>query len=212
MPGTGKTLIDTVVFDLGGVLIDWNVAALFGPMLPAEPGVEEFLRRTDFMAWNLEHDRGADWAVAVAEIAQKEPELVETFAVYPDRFDEALVGVIPGTQSLLAELRGHGIRILGLTNFARGNFEVALAKYPWLATFDGIVVSSHEGVVKPDERLYRILFERYDVRPESAVFVDDRPENVAAADALGMHGVLFADATSLRHRLHQLGLPVTATD
>lgn len=204
------TAIDTVVFDLGGVLIDWDVRALFGPRLPDPADVAEFLRRTDFMAWNLEHDRGADWAIAVAAIRESHPTDAEVFAVYPDFFEEALVGLIPGTQKLLAELRSAGIRLLALTNFARGNFEVARAKYPWLADFDGIVVSSHEGLVKPDERIYRILFDRYAVQPGTSVFVDDRPENLATARALGMHCCLFTDADALRQELRQLGLPLAS--
>lgn len=198
-----------MVFDLGGVLIDWDVRALFEPLLPAPADVAEFLRRTDFMAWNLEHDRGADWSVAAASVRADHPADAEVFAVYPERFEEALVALIPGTQEILTELRSAGIRILGLTNFARGNFEVARAKYPWLSEFEGIVVSSHEGIVKPDERIYHILFDRYAVTPSSAVFVDDRPENIAAARALGMHCCLFTDAAGLRAQLQLLGLPLT---
>lgn len=208
---TGDPTIDTVVFDLGGVLINWDVRALFGPRLPQPTDVAEFLRRTDFMTWNLEHDRGEDWDLAVAAIRERHPADAEVFAVYPDRFEEALVGLIPGTQELLAELRSAGIRLLALTNFARGNFEVARAKYPWLADFDGIVISSHEGLVKPDERIYRILINRYDVDPTAAVFVDDRPENLATARALGMHCALFTDADALRLELRRLGLPLSST-
>ncbi|MDQ1305859.1 MAG: 2-haloacid dehalogenase [Actinomycetota bacterium] len=197
---------DTVVFDLGGVLLGWEPTALFQSLLPPGADVDRFLAETEFNFWNLEHDRGVPWQVAVASVQRTAPQHAQVFGLYPERFRDALVGEIPGTQAVLAALRGAGIRILGLTNFGRGNFEVARRVYPWLDDFDGVVVSSHEELVKPDPAVYRVLLDRYAVAAERAVFVDDRPENVAAAQRLGFVGIEFQSADQLMSRLSALGL------
>jgi 2-haloacid dehalogenase len=194
------------VFDLGGVLLGWEPTALFEPLLPPDVQVDQFLAETNFGFWNLEHDRGVPWQVAVASVRAAAPQHVEVFQRYPELFREALVGEIPGTRAVVADLRDARVRVLGLTNFGRGTFEVARQVYPWLADFEGIVVSSHEGVVKPEPAIYHVLLDRYTVAPQGAVFVDDRPENVAAAEDLGFTGLRFVDAAQLRTQLEVLGV------
>lgn len=198
--------LDTVVFDLGGVLLGWEPATLFQSLLPPGADVQRFLTETDFSFWNLEHDRGVPWQVAVASVQRTAPQHAKVFGLYPERFQDALVGEIPGTRAVVAALRVAGVRILGLTNFGRGNFEVARQVHPWLDQFDGVVVSSHEGLVKPDPAVYRVLLDRYGVTAERAVFVDDRPENVAAAQQLGFVGIEFVAAEQLVSQLSALGL------
>ncbi|MBP7973278.1 MAG: HAD family phosphatase [Candidatus Nanopelagicales bacterium] len=200
------TDIDTVIYDLGGVLLDWQPAVLFEPLLPTGTDVERFLAQTQLYHWNNEHDRGVDWEVAVAAVARNYPQHAGAFAQYPRLFGDSLVGTVPGSMELLEEVLATDVQVLGLTNFARDNFEIARADYPWLDLFDGVVVSGHERVVKPDPRIYRVLIQRYAVVPERAVFIDDRAENVQAARDLGFQGIDFVDSAELRRSLIALGV------
>ena len=197
---------DTVVFDLGGVLLGWEPAVLFEPLLANGVDAATFLAETDFSNWNLEHDRGVPWSEAAADVRRRAPRHEPVFRQYPERFQDALVGEIPGTQVVLTALRAAGVRILGLTNFGRDNFEVARQVHPWLDELDGIVVSSHEGLVKPDPALYQVLLDRYQVIAGRAVFIDDRPENVVTARELGFVGIDFVSAEQLAAELSELGL------
>ncbi len=200
------TDIDTVIYDLGGVLLDWQPAVLFEPLLPTGTDVERFLAQTQLYHWNNEHDRGVDWEVAVAAVARNYPQHAGAFAQDPRLFGDSLVGTVPGSMELLEEVLATDVQVLGLTNFARDNFEIARADYPWLDLFDGVVVSGHERVVKPDPRIYRVLIQRYAVVPERAVFIDDRAENVQAARDLGFQGIDFVDSAELRRSLIALGV------
>ncbi len=200
------TDIDTVIYDLGGVLLDWQPAVLFEPLLPTGTDVERFLAQTQLYHWNNEHDRGVDWEVAVAAVARNYPQHAGAFAQYPRLFGDSLVGTVPGSMELLEEVLATDVQVLGLTNFARDNFEIARADYPWLDLFDGVVVSGHERVVKPDPRIYRVLIQRYAVVPERAVFIDDRAENVQAARDLGFQGIDFVYSAELRRSLIALGV------
>jgi len=200
------THIDTVIYDLGGVLLDWQPAALFEPLLPAGTDVQQFLEQTQLYHWNNEHDRGVDWEIAVAAVAREYPQHADAFAQYPRLFGDSLVGTLPGSMAVFEEVQAADVQVLGLTNFARDNFEIARADYPWLDSFDGIVVSGHEQVVKPDPAIYRVLCERYAVVPERAVFIDDRAENIQAARALGFRGIDFVDSAQLRRSLTDLGV------
>ncbi|MGV1037963.1 MAG: HAD family hydrolase [Candidatus Nanopelagicales bacterium] len=200
------TDIDTVIYDLGGVLLDWQPAVLFEPLLPMDANLEQFLEQTQLFHWNNEHDRGVDWDVAVAAIARDYPQHADAFGQYPRLFGDSLVGTLPGSMEVFEEVLAADVQVLGLTNFARDNFEIARADYPWLDRFDGVVVSGHEQVVKPDPAIYRILMQRYAVVPERAVFIDDRAQNIQAARELGFHGIEFVDSAELRRSLIALGV------
>lgn len=198
--------IDTVVFDLGGVLIDWDPRYLFRKLLPDDAAVERFLIDTEFEEWNCRHDAGMSWAAATEQIARTHPDYAPIFALYPQRFLETVSGEIGGSIEIVRELRASGVRLLALTNFARTNFILAQQVFGWLDEFDGLVISSHEGVAKPDHRVYRVLIDRYGARPEATAFVDDRLANVTAARELGFTSVLFEDPDQLRAELARLGL------
>ncbi len=198
--------IDTVIFDLGDVLLSWDPEALFRKQQPTAEAVQLFVAETDFYQWNYQHDLGNAWQVGADEIARTHPEHAAAFAEIAERFAETFAGNVPGSIEILGELRATGVQLLALTNFAKSNFIKATATYPWLAWFDGIVISSHEGIAKPDTRIYRILMRRYDVDPTHAVFVDDRGENVRAARALGFVGIDFHNAAQLRGELVRLQL------
>ena len=195
--------VTAVVFDLGGVLIDWDPRYLYRRLLPGDE-VEPFLDEIGFAAWNHLHDSGGSWAQGVADLAARHPQHRELIEAYPQRFLETLGGSFPETVELLRELSGAGVRLLALTNWSAETFRIARKEFAFLDLFDDIVVSGEEGVAKPDPRIFRVLLERNHLAAEQTVFIDDSQANVAAAASLGLVGVHYEDPARLRRRLVEL--------
>ena len=198
--------IDTVIFDLGDVLIAWNPRNLYRKLIPDEARMEAFLAEVCSPAWNARQDAGRPVAEGVAELVAAFPQHEGWIRAYYGRWTEMLGGVLEGTAALLRALKTKGYRVLALTNWSADTFPEAQRLFPVLGEFEGIVVSGEEGVIKPDPAIYRTLCERYRVAPERAVFIDDNPRNVAAAQALGMRGIHFVSPPQLGNELRGLGL------
>lgn len=198
----------TVVFDIGGVLIDWDPRYLYRKLLPDEPAVERFLAEVCTIEWNAEQDLGRPWAEAVAQLCERFPDQAALITAYRDRWGEMIAGAIDGTVAVLRELREAGVPLYALTNFSAETFAQARARFEFLDWFQGIVVSGEERLVKPDPRIYRRLLDRYRLPVESTVYLDDVPANVEAARALGMSGLRFTDPDRLRADLAGFGLPI----
>jgi 2-haloacid dehalogenase len=199
-------MIDTVVFDLGGVLIDWNPRYLYRQLFDDEAAMERFLAEVCTGAWNEQQDAGRPWHEAVAVLSAQFPEHAPLIAAFRDRWEEMLAGPIQGSVALLAELKQRGVRLYALTNWSHETFPRALELYDFLHVFEGIVVSGEERLIKPDPRIYHCLFERYGIDPSRAIYIDDARRNVDAAAALGMHAWWFQGADGLRKWLASRGL------
>jgi 2-haloacid dehalogenase len=197
---------EAVVFDLGGVLIDWDPRYLYRKLLRDEAAVEEFLATVATPEWNAEQDRGRPFAVAVAELAARHPAKASAIAAFHERWPEMLGGDIPGTVALLAELRAGGVPVYALSNWSAETFPLARDRFPFLGWFDGLVISGEERIAKPDRRIFELLLDRFGLTPAATVFVDDSAANVRAARAVGMDAVLFRDAARLRRDLTTRGL------
>ena len=196
-----------VIFDFGGVLIDWNPRHLYRKLFAGDAdGMERFLAEVCTMEWNLRQDAGRPWAEAVAELVARYPHEAARIRAFRERWDEMLGGPIAGTVSILGELRDAGHRLYGLTNWAADTFAQTRPRYGFLAWFDGIVVSGEEGLIKPDPRLFARLLDRHRIAPARAVFIDDSQPNVDAAAALGIHALHFRSPDELRGELARLGL------
>jgi 2-haloacid dehalogenase len=198
--------ISAVVFDLGGVLIDWDPRYLYRKLMPADE-VEPFLEEIGFREWNHAQDAGGTWDEAVETLAALHPGRRDLIAAFPSRFPETFGGPIAASVALLDELHRAGTtRLLALTNWSSGTFPHALATFDFLDRFEGIVVSGVEKVAKPDPVLFRILLDRFALVPQETVFIDDAPANVEAADQLGLIALQFTDPAGLRADLSRLGL------
>jgi 2-haloacid dehalogenase len=197
---------DAVVFDLGGVLIDWDPRLLYRKLLADEAAVEEFLATVCTPEWNAEQDRGRPFAEAVAELVERHPAHAAAITAYHERWTEMLGGEIPGTVAVLAELRAAGVPLYALSNWSAETFRLTRGRFPFLEWFDGLVVSGEEGVTKPDRRVFELLIERFGLVPAATLFVDDSAANVTAARDLGLDAVRFRDAAGLRRDLAARGL------
>jgi 2-haloacid dehalogenase len=196
-----------VVFDLGGVLLQWDPRFLYRKLFADdEAAMEEFLAQVCTVEWNERQDAGRRFADAVAELLPHHPAKADLITAFGSRFDEMIPGTIEGTVAILAELERAGVPRYGLTNWSAETFPPLRQRFPFLSSFDGIVISGEEGVIKPDPRIFRILLDRYKIAPEEAVFIDDNPKNAEAAAALGIHGIHFRSPELLRHELQQLEL------
>jgi 2-haloacid dehalogenase len=203
------TQITAVVFDLGGVLIDWNPRYLYRKLFGGDDAaMERFLTEVWTTEWNARHDAGRPFAEGVAELITAHPDQAELITIYTQRWAETLAGSFEGTVAILTELRQAGFRTYALSNWSAETFPIALARFPFLDEMDGILISGEVKLAKPDPAIFRELMARFDLTPQTTVYIDDWDRNVAAAESLGMIAVRFVDAEQLRSDLRQIGLPL----
>ena len=196
----------TVVFDLGGVLIDWDPRHLYRQLFEDPDEMEVFLAEVTTAEWNANQDAGRPWVEAIEILVAEHPERRELIEAFHRRWPEMLAGEIPGMVDVLADLRAAGIRLVALSNWSAEMFPVARERFDFLAWFEGIVISGEVGVNKPDRRIFEHLVERFGIEPEETLLIDDSPANIDAATALGFRAIEFTDATALRRELARLGL------
>jgi 2-haloacid dehalogenase len=191
----------TIVFDLGGVLIDWNPRHLYRKLFADDAAMEWFLAEVCHSAWNEEQDRGRSFAAAIEEAAARHPEHRSMIAAYFERWDEMIAGPIEGTVTILDELKGAGYELHALTNWSAETFPFARDGFAFLDWFETILVSGDVGLIKPDPAIFELLLERIGRTATECIYIDDNPKNVAAAAALGFDAIAFADSGHLRHEL-----------
>ena len=196
-----------VVFDVGNVLYDWNPRFLYERLIEDDRALDAFLRDVATKEWHFQHDEGRPFAETSAELSAEYPEHADMIALWGPRFSETIPGMIPGMADLVAEIDSAGVPLFAITNFS-GEFwkpfrdrEAAI-----FDRFRDIVVSGDERLVKPDPAIYHLALDRFGLEPGAAVFVDDREDNIAAANGVGMRGLHFVDAPTLRGQLSGLGL------
>ena len=195
------------IFDLGGVLLEWNPRFLYRKLFDGdEAAMEHFLATVCTTEWNERQDAGRSFADAARELLPQHADKLHLIEAFGNRFEEMVPGAIDGTVVVLAELKRREVPIYAITNWSAETFPPLHERFVFLSWFRGIVVSGVEGVMKPDPRIFRILFERHGVAAESAVFIDDAPGNAAAASALGVHGIHFRSPDQLRRELVAIGL------
>lgn len=199
----------TVIFDFGGVLIDWNPRYVFRSLFETEEQMEWFFDNVCTPEWNEEQDAGYPIAQAIEERIALWPDYADLIRAYYGCWVEMLGGPLEETVTVLKELKDRGTPLYGLTNWSAETFPYVWENEPYatfLHWFDGIVVSGRVGLKKPDPAIYHVLFDRYNLNPEEALFIDDNARNVAAAEATGLHVWHFTDAASLRAELVRLDL------
>ncbi|WP_236025095.1 HAD family hydrolase [Arenibaculum pallidiluteum] len=201
-----RASIDTVVFDLGGVLVDWNPRYAYRPLFDGdEEAMERFLAEICTSAWNHQLDEGRPFAEAIAELSARHPDQAHLIRAWWDRWPDMLGGVIPETVALLEALHRDGVPLYAITNWSGETFPIARGRFEFLKLFRDIVVSGDERLAKPDRRIFDLLVARAGIDPRRSVFIDDAPKNVAAAEALGFAAVHFTGAEDLARRLRAYG-------
>ncbi|GAB4026610.1 HAD family hydrolase [Spirosoma koreense] len=198
--------IQTIVFDFGGVLVDWNPRYLFQQLIPDTDQLDWFLATVCTNEWNLEQDKGRMFADAIQERQEAFPAYKELIAHYYGRWEEMLGEPIAGSVAILNEVKKMGYSLYGLTNWSAESFPIARRKFDFFGLFDGIVVSGEEKLIKPDLALFVRLLERYNLDAPSSVFIDDNLLNVEAARRVGFQAIHFESAPRLREQLVDWGV------
>ena len=189
---------DAVVFDVGGVLIEWNPRHLYRRLFDGDDAAMElFLTEVCSPAWNLRQDAGRSWSDAVADLTSRWPEQAAMIAAFDERWEEMVPGPLDETIALVEALKRRGVPLYCLTNFSLAKFELTRRRFNVFALFDGIVVSGEIGMVKPDPAIFRHLLQRFRLRAGRCLFVDDVAANIVSARALGMHAHRFRSAPAL---------------
>lgn len=196
------------VFDIGNVLVRWDMRFLFEKLIADEAELDAFLAQVCTLQWHGTLDAGATYADAIADLSARFPRYAPVIALYRPRWQETIAGPIAGSVDILARLRAAGVPTYAITNFPAETFEETCARYPFLAGFEGVIVSGRERVVKPDPAIFRLFLDRFGLEARDCVFVDDNPANVAAAAGVGMRALRFETPERLAQALRGLSLPV----
>ena len=191
--------INTIIFDLGGVLIDWNPMYVYKNYFNSDKQLAYFFENICTSDWNEEQDAGRSIVEATEELVKKYPDWEKPIRDFYGRWTEMLKGPIDESVEIFRELKDSGkFKLYALTNWQAGLFDIALVRYNFLHWFDGRVVSGEEKTRKPFPEFYKRLLDRYQVNASEALFIDDNLRNVNAAKAMGINSIHFQNARQLR--------------
>ncbi|MGI8713492.1 MAG: HAD family hydrolase [Solirubrobacteraceae bacterium] len=198
--------IDAVVFDIGGVLLDWDPRYLYRRLFHDPDEMERFLAEVCTLEWHAAHDRGVALEESCAALAARHLEQAELIWAWARRSEEMVSGPIDGSVEILRELRASGVRCYALTNMEAETYPLRRERFDFLGWFDGTVVSAHERVIKPEPEIFRRLLARFGLEASRTLLIDDAQRNVDAARALGIRAIQFRSPDQLRRRLAGLRL------
>jgi len=197
------------VFDLGGVLIDWNPRYLYRQLLDDDTAIQEFFDEVGFGEWNLRQDRGRAFAEAVDDLAGRYPHRADLIRAYPERYPETVGGPIQGTVEILRALHDKGYPLYALSNWSAETFAMVRDDFPFLALFDSIVLSGEVRLVKPEPEIFHLTLQRIGLPAQECLFIDDSAANIAAARALGWQAIRFESPEQLARELRQAGVDLS---
>ncbi len=199
-------MITTIIFDFGGVLIDWDPHRLLDKYFGSREKADWFIANVCTGEWNAQMDAGKPFSQGIKELSSVYPEWATEIQVYFDRWIEMIGGEVPGMLEIMKELKQKGYKMYGLTNWSAETFCQVRNKYEVFDQLDGMLVSGEEKMLKPDPAFFQLLIDRFGLNKEECLFIDDNQPNVAGAIAFGIPAIRFKDATSLKEELKSLGI------
>jgi 2-haloacid dehalogenase len=198
-------MINTIIFDLGAVLIDWNPHYMYKTLFADEEEMKHFLANVTTSDWNEEQDAGRSLQEGTDILVKQFPEHETNIRAFYTRWEEMLGDAFWDTVEIFKQLKESGkYKIYALTNWSAETFPIAQRKFDFLNWFDGIVVSGEEKMRKPTPEFYQILLNRHQVKPKEALFIDDNYRNISAAEKLGIQSIHYTSAEALREKLVEL--------
>ena len=206
-PSRPSSSCPALVFDFGGVLIDWNPRYLYRKVFNNdENSVERFLNEVGFFEWNHLQDAGRPFSEAVADLCTRYPQHCDLIHLYDERYEESISGPIPGTVEILQKLHEGGFRLYGLSNWPAQKFQVVRRKYDFFSWFDAIIISGEVRVAKPDPRIFYLLLDQIARPAAECLLIDDSKANIQTAQSLGFHTILFQSPQQFQEQLNRLGI------
>lgn len=198
--------IKTIIFDLGGVLLQWHPLALYQKHFPhlSEQEIRDFFDEVNFAAWNLEQDRGRPYDEGVTDLSTRFPHRAALIRAYHEHWPDCIGGAINGTVQVLEHLHKNGFKIIGLTNFSSEKLALIRPQFSFFRYFDDVIVSGEVKLVKPDPAIYRLTLERIGCQAQECIFIDDSLPNVEAARRLGFHAIHFQSPAQLQQELERI--------
>ena len=179
-------------------MVDWDPHRLYDKHFGSREKADWFLANICTMTWNAQMDGGKPFAEGIAELTAEHPEWSKEIQMYFDRWIEMMGEELPGMRALLEDLKAHGLRLLGLTNWSSETFCQVRHRYPVFDILDGMLVSGEEHLLKPDKAIFHRLIEKFSLNPSECLFIDDNPDNVEGSNAAGLPAILFPGAEKLR--------------
>jgi len=197
--------INTIIFDFGGVLIDWNPRYMYRDEFDESSEMEHFLSEICTDDWNLQQDKGRSLAEGTRMLQEKFPEHAVKIRLYYDQWEKMIKGDIPQNVNLLRKLK-QKYKLYGLTNWSAETFPIVFNRYPFFKLFDGIVISGEEKLIKPDKKIFERMLGRYHMDAKNALFIDDNVKNIQAAHDIGFATIHVMEKTDLKSELYALCL------
>ena len=197
--------IKNIIFDFGGVLLDWDPRYLFRKVFKTEEEIDSFLQNICTSEWNAQMDAGKPFAEGVKELSALHPEYAKEIAIYKDRWKEMVRGPIQDGVDIFNQLdASQQFKLYGLTNWSAETFPFAFNTYKFLEKLEGIVVSGEEKMKKPEKRIFHLLLERYHLKPQECIFIDDNQNNINMANSIGINGILCKDFKKVKEDISKL--------
>lgn len=198
--------IRSIIFDFGGVLLDWNPHNLYRRFFNTPQEIDRFLMEISFPEWNLQQDKGRPFAQGVAELSEKFPQYSTLIRAYSQYWEESIVGPINGSVAILQRLKNSGYSIYGLSNWSAETFPIAYNKYDFFKLFDGIVISGTVKVAKPDPAIFELILKMINRPARECLLIDDSALNITAAQKLGFAAIQFKTPGQLELEIQKIGL------
>ena len=199
-------MIESVVFDLGGVMVDWNPRYVFRKLFDDPQEMEWFLANVCSDAWNAQQDAGRPFAEGVKILQPQFPKYKKHIAEYAERWEEMLGDAIHGTVEIFRRLKTRKTPIYALSNWSHETFPIACERFPFLNEFDDRIISGEVKMIKPDPEIFHLMFERFNLTPETTVYIDDSKANIKTAQDLGLKAIHFQSPAQLEQSLKRYEL------
>lgn len=206
-PAEKSMMRPAIVFDFGGVLINWDPRNLYRRFFPNQPqALEDFLEEINFMEWNAQQDKGRPFAEGVELLAREFPHRANLIRAFHTNWKDSILGENPGTVKILYRLKDKGYPLYGLSNWSAETFPLVRAEFPFLGLFDGTILSGEVKLIKPDRAIFDLCLKLVGRPAHECLFIDDSPANVAAAQEIGFDALRFVSPEQLEEELQARNL------
>lgn len=199
--------ITTIIFDYGGVLLEWDPRHLYRRFFPNQPeAMEQFLNEIKFAEWNAQQDKGRPFAEAVEILSSEFPQYAHLIRAYDEHWEESLTGVIHGTVEILKQLKVLKYSLYGLSNWSEETFLRARHKYDFFNLFDDMVISGEVKMIKPEPEIFHLALQKFGRSASECIYIDDSLPNIQQAQKMGFETIHFESPEQLKTELHKLDI------